>query len=592
MKKLLLPLLLLVALPAFGQTVAIDRNGFVQNLVVKFDGTTHTLWVDGVEITGAAMTDARTPLAHAASHASAGSDPLTLAMSQITGLVAALAGKSDTGHTHAFADITAKPTTIAGYGITDLYTLGDARWALLAHTHSQSDVTNLVSDLAGKVPITRTVNGQALSGNVTLDTDDIADTTDKRYVTDAQRTVIENTSGVNSGDQTITLTGDVTGTGTGSFATTIANNAVSLAKLADMATASFLGRNTAATGDPEVLSIATVKTMLNLTGTNSGDQIVPVNTTATASQWLSAYNSATGEFTKAQPAFSDLSGSIVDGQIPAAFTRDTEWDTAAEINDATTDADFSLATHSHPFDDITAKPTTIGGYGITDFNSLGDARWSLLAHAHTGSTISGIDISDDTNLAGTANEITLTGDTLSLHAAITRDAEWDTIGEIETATGTNIITSAETLTLSQLPVVPQCHVYHDASQSLTNDTVTALAFNSEREDTDSMHDTVTNNGRIVFNTAGRYEIKILLSFATNATGIRQCHIKLNGTTYIASITTNAAASGNARLVLSCSRRFAATNYIEIEAHQNSGGALNVLSTAEFSPELTAVMVSR
>jgi beta-lactamase superfamily II metal-dependent hydrolase len=31
-------------------------------------------------------------------------------------------------------------------------------------------------------------------------------------------------SGSNSGDQTITLTGDVTGSGTGSFAATIANN--------------------------------------------------------------------------------------------------------------------------------------------------------------------------------------------------------------------------------------------------------------------------------------------------------------------------------------------------------------------------------
>ncbi len=44
--------------------------------------------------------------------------------------------------------------------------------------------------------------------------------------------------------------------------------------MADIATASFLGRNTAATGDPEVLSIATAKTMLNLTDTNSGDQTI------------------------------------------------------------------------------------------------------------------------------------------------------------------------------------------------------------------------------------------------------------------------------------------------------------------------------
>ena len=35
-----------------------------------------------------------------------------------------------------------------------------------------------------------------------------------------------NLSGTNTGDQTITLTGDVTGSGTGSFGTTLANTAV------------------------------------------------------------------------------------------------------------------------------------------------------------------------------------------------------------------------------------------------------------------------------------------------------------------------------------------------------------------------------
>ena len=57
-------------------------------------------------------------------------------------------------------------------------------------------------------------------------------------------------------------TGDVTSTGDG--ATVIANNAVTLAKMADMATDSFLGRDTAGTGDPEVLSAATARTILNV----------------------------------------------------------------------------------------------------------------------------------------------------------------------------------------------------------------------------------------------------------------------------------------------------------------------------------------
>jgi hypothetical protein len=71
-------------------------------------------------------------------------------------------------------------------------------------------------------------------------------------------------SGTNTGDQTIQLTGDVTGSGTGSFAATIANSAVTLAKMADMATDSFLGRDTAGTGAPEVLSASTAKTIMSL----------------------------------------------------------------------------------------------------------------------------------------------------------------------------------------------------------------------------------------------------------------------------------------------------------------------------------------
>lgn len=157
-------LLLLLARPAFAQTVAIDRNGNVQNATVKFDGTVHTLFVDGVEISGAAMTDARTPLAHAASHASAGSDPVTLAMTQITGLVAALAGKSDTGHTHAFVDLTGKPTTISGYGLTtDLHAVGDARWALIAHTHTGSDISGI--DVSDDTNLAGTANEITLTGD-------------------------------------------------------------------------------------------------------------------------------------------------------------------------------------------------------------------------------------------------------------------------------------------------------------------------------------------------------------------------------------------------------------------------------------------
>jgi hypothetical protein len=92
-----------------------------------------------------------------------------------------------------------------------------------------------------------------------------------------------NLSGTNTGDQTITLTGDVTGSGTGSFAATIATSAVTLAKMANVATGSVFYRKTAGTGAPEVQTLATLKTDLGLTGTNSGDQTITLTGDVTGS---------------------------------------------------------------------------------------------------------------------------------------------------------------------------------------------------------------------------------------------------------------------------------------------------------------------
>jgi len=59
-------------------------------------------------------------------------------------------------------------------------------------------------DLSGLVTKTTTINSQALSSNINLTTSDITDSTNKRYVTDSQLSVIGNTSGINTGDQDLT----------------------------------------------------------------------------------------------------------------------------------------------------------------------------------------------------------------------------------------------------------------------------------------------------------------------------------------------------------------------------------------------------
>ena len=57
-------------------------------------------------------------------------------------------------------------------------------------------------DLSGYVPTTRTINTYPLNSNVTLTTADVADSTGKRYVSDANLTTIGNQSGTNTGDET------------------------------------------------------------------------------------------------------------------------------------------------------------------------------------------------------------------------------------------------------------------------------------------------------------------------------------------------------------------------------------------------------
>lgn len=74
-----------------------------------------------------------------------------------------------------------------------------------------------------------------------------------------------NLSGTNTGDQTITLSGDVTGSGTSSFVTAIGANKVltanildanvTLAKIANIGTDRVLGRDTAASGVTEELTV-------------------------------------------------------------------------------------------------------------------------------------------------------------------------------------------------------------------------------------------------------------------------------------------------------------------------------------------------
>jgi hypothetical protein len=163
----------------------------------------------------------------------------TQAISTITNLQTNLDNKSNVGHTHNISDVTnlqssldlkaplaspalsgtpTAPTATSGTNTTQIATTAFVQTGLntkanTTHTHSISDVTNLQTTLDGKVNANTTITG-ATKTKVTYDskglvtagadatTVDINDSTNRRYVTDAQLTVVSNTSGINTGDET------------------------------------------------------------------------------------------------------------------------------------------------------------------------------------------------------------------------------------------------------------------------------------------------------------------------------------------------------------------------------------------------------
>jgi hypothetical protein len=147
------------------------------------------------------------------------------------------------------------------------------------------------------------------------------------------------------------------------------------------------------------------------------------------------------------------------------------------------------------------------------------------------------------------------------------------------------------LSLSQL-VIPAVRVYHSANQVITNNTFAALAFNTERFDTDVIHDTSTNNSRLTCKTAGKYQITGHALFAANATGYRQIAIRLGGATYLAAQgIPSIGASDDHNLSVTTLYSLAVNDYVELMAFQTSGAGLNVLASGNFSPEFGMAWVA-
>jgi hypothetical protein len=147
------------------------------------------------------------------------------------------------------------------------------------------------------------------------------------------------------------------------------------------------------------------------------------------------------------------------------------------------------------------------------------------------------------------------------------------------------------LTPQGVPVassVIAARAYHNTTQTSTENSWVSLALNSERLDTDTIHDTATNNSRLTCKTAGIYQISGNASWANGGStaGIRALRILLNGTTVIGETLITASAAQDYTLNVSTVYELAVNDYVQLQVYcDNTGvGSLTINASGNYSPE--------
>ena len=346
----------------------------------------------------------------------------------------------------------ANRTTAFGINIpvgTQIYCISDSSlWEVKSGLTLTDDIT---SGLAGPAKLILVGKGTNLSvgsqSGTTLNVNSstgaavtlpAADGTNAGLMTAAEYTKLAGVSGSNTGDQTITLTGDVTGSGTGSFATVVSKiNGTSLAGLS-----TGILKNTTTSGIP---SIAVAGDFPTLNQNTTGNATTATTATNLAGGLGGAipYQSAAG--TTALLA----NGSA--GQIltSAGTTLAPTWTTpttgtVTSVTSANSDATIATTTTTPVITIVSApKLTTARAINGVDFDGTAPITITAAAGTLTGTTLNSTVVSSSLTSVGTLTNLTVTnpiaGSVTGNAATVTTNA--NLTGDV-TSSGSNATTIA------------------------------------------------------------------------------------------------------------------------------------------------------
>jgi hypothetical protein len=143
---------------------------------------------------------------------------------------------------------------------------------------------------------------------------------------------------------------------------------------------------------------------------------------------------------------------------------------------------------------------------------------------------------------------------------------------------------------------PRVSAYRSSDLSVAYTTETIVPLNAETYDTDSMHSTSVDTGRLAATTAGLYQVRLRVFFEASTGGYRQARIYLNGVGVdLIDEATNDSPSASTTTSLLCEveQFLDVGEYVEASCYQSRGstGTLNLLGSGSRLTRFTARWVA-